>query len=38
LPGGGEFRRSIDVDELHYDASGAIIQVVQTTNGVACVP
>ena len=38
LPGGGEFRRSIDVDELHYDGKGAIVEVVQTTQGVACVP
>jgi glycosyl hydrolase family 43 len=38
LPGGGDFRRSIDVDELHYDPNGAIVQVVQTTTGVACVP
>jgi beta-xylosidase len=38
LPGGGDYRRSINVDELHYDTSGAITQVVQTTQGVACVP
>jgi beta-xylosidase len=38
LPGGSDYRRSINVDELHYDANGAIIQVVQTTQGVACVP
>jgi beta-xylosidase len=38
LPGGGDYRRSINVDELHYDANGAITQVVQTTQGVACVP
>lgn len=25
-------------DELHYDANGAITQVVQTAQGIACVP
>jgi beta-xylosidase len=38
LPGGGDYRRSINVDELHYDANGAITRVVQTTQGAACVP
>jgi hypothetical protein len=38
LPGGSDYRRSINVDELHYDATGAVTKVVQTTQGVACVP
>jgi beta-xylosidase len=30
LPGGGEFRRSVAVEELHYDPDGSIRPVVQT--------
>jgi arabinoxylan arabinofuranohydrolase len=33
LPGGGEFRRSVAVEELHYRADGSIRPVDQTTAG-----
>jgi beta-xylosidase len=33
LPGGGEFRRSVAVEELHYNADGAIAFVEQSAAG-----
>jgi arabinoxylan arabinofuranohydrolase len=33
LPGGGEFRRSVAVEELHYGADGTILPVAQTAQG-----
>ncbi len=33
-PGGGEFRRSVCVDYLYYNADGTIQKVIQTKNGV----
>ena len=35
LPGGGEFRRSVAVEELHYNADGSIRPVAQTAAGPA---
>ena len=35
LPDGGNFRRSICVDEMHYNRDGTIQPIVQTTKGVA---
>jgi hypothetical protein len=35
LPDGGNFRRSICVDEMHYNPDGTIKPIVQTTKGVA---
>lgn len=34
LPTGGEFRRSVCIDELNYNADGTIQKVVQTIKGV----
>ena len=34
LPGGGQFRRSLAMDHLYFNADGTIKQVVQTTTGV----
>jgi beta-xylosidase len=33
LPTGGEFRRSVAVEELHYNADGTIVPVAQTAAG-----
>ena len=33
LPGGGEFRRSVAVEELHYGPDGRILPVTQTAQG-----
>ena len=33
LPGGGEFRRSVAVEELHYNRDGSIAPVAQTARG-----
>jgi beta-xylosidase len=38
LPGGGEFRRSVAVEELHYGPDGKILPVAQTTQGPAADP
>jgi arabinoxylan arabinofuranohydrolase len=38
LPGGGEFRRSAAVEELHYGADGKILPVAQTAQGPAANP
>ena len=38
LPGGGEFRRSVAVEELHYGQDGKILPVAQTTQGPAANP
>ena len=38
LPGGGEFRRSVAVEELHYDADGKILPVAQTAQGPVANP
>jgi arabinoxylan arabinofuranohydrolase len=38
LPGGGEFRRSVAVEELHYGADGKILPVAQTAQGPAANP
>jgi beta-xylosidase len=38
LPTGGEFRRSVAVEELHYTPDGAILPVPQTTEGPAANP
>lgn len=35
LPTGGSYRRSICVDEMHYNADGTIQKIVQTKEGVA---
>jgi hypothetical protein len=32
-PGGGNFRRSVAIDELHFNSDGTMRQVVQTTGG-----
>jgi len=34
LPTGGSYRRSICIDEMHYNADGTIQKIVQTTTGV----
>lgn len=33
LPGGGEYRRSVALEELHYRADGTILPVAQTADG-----
>jgi hypothetical protein len=38
LPGGGEFRRSVAVEELHYGRDGSILPVRQSTAGPAANP
>lgn len=38
LPTGGEFRRSVAVEELHYAPDGKILPVAQTTAGPAANP
>jgi len=38
LPGGGEFRRSVAVEELRYGADGSILPVAQTARGPAANP
>jgi beta-xylosidase len=38
LPGGGEFRRSVAVEELHYGPDGKILPVAQTAQGPAANP
>jgi hypothetical protein len=38
LPGGGEFRRSAAVEELHYGPDGKILPVAQTGQGPAANP
>ncbi|ATQ75894.1 glycoside hydrolase [Massilia violaceinigra] len=38
LPGGGEFRRSVAVEELHYNSGGSIRVVPQTASGPAANP
>lgn len=38
LPGGGEFRRSVAVEELHYAQDGSIRPIPQTTRGPAAHP
>lgn len=38
LPGGGEFRRSVAVEELHYNKDGSIKFVPQTAKGPAANP
>jgi arabinoxylan arabinofuranohydrolase len=38
LPGGGEWRRSVAVEELHYKADGTIQPVAQTLAGPAANP
>ncbi|MGB9110785.1 MAG: family 43 glycosylhydrolase, partial [Telluria sp.] len=38
LPGGGEFRRSVAVEELHYGPDGMILPVAQTAQGPAANP
>jgi beta-xylosidase len=38
LPGGGEYRRSVAVEELHYNADGSIAFVPQTREGPAANP
>jgi beta-xylosidase len=38
LPGGGEFRRSVAVEELHYAPDGKILPVPQTAEGPAANP
>jgi hypothetical protein len=38
LPGGGEFRRSVAVEELRYGPDGKILPVPQTTDGPAANP
>lgn len=38
LPGGGEFRRSVAVEELHYNPDGTIGHVPQTASGPAANP
>ncbi|MDP4270735.1 MAG: glycoside hydrolase, partial [Bacteroidota bacterium] len=34
LPTGGNYRRSVCVDYLHYNADGTIQKIIQTTQGV----
>ena len=34
-PDGGNFRRSVCVDEMHYNFDGTIKPIVQTTQGVS---
>jgi arabinoxylan arabinofuranohydrolase len=38
LPGGGEFRRSVAVEELRYGPDGSILPVAQTAQGPAANP
>jgi arabinoxylan arabinofuranohydrolase len=38
LPGGGEFRRSVAVEELHYGPDGRMLPVAQTAQGPAANP
>ena len=38
LPTGGEFRRSVAVEELHYDQDGKMLPVAQTAEGPAANP
>jgi hypothetical protein len=38
LPGGGEFRRSVAVEELRYGADGTILPVAQTAQGPVANP
>jgi arabinoxylan arabinofuranohydrolase len=38
LPGGGEFRRSVAVEELHYGPDGAMLPVAQTARGPSANP
>jgi hypothetical protein len=38
LPGGGEFRRSAAVEELHYGPDGKMLPVAQTAQGPAANP
>jgi arabinoxylan arabinofuranohydrolase len=38
LPGGGEFRRSVAVEELRYGPDGSILPVAQTAHGPAANP
>jgi len=38
LPGGGEWRRSVAVEELHYNADGTIQPIAQTKTGPAANP
>jgi len=35
LPTGGSYRRSICIDEMHYNEDGTIQKIIQTTTGVA---
>ena len=35
LPTGGSYRRSICIDEMHYNTDGTIQKIVQTTTGVS---
>lgn len=37
LPTGGNFRRSVCIDTLHYNADGTIARIVQTNKGVQAV-
>lgn len=38
LPGGGEFRRSVAVERMFYDANGNIFPITQADNGLAVEP
>jgi arabinoxylan arabinofuranohydrolase len=38
LPTGGEFRRSVAIEELHYGPDGKILPVAQTAQGPAANP
>lgn len=38
LPGGGEFRRSVAIEELHYNPDGTIRFIPQTDAGPAANP
>jgi len=35
LPTGGSYRRSICVDDMHYNEDGTIQKIVETTTGVS---
>jgi hypothetical protein len=34
IPDGGSFRRSVCIDDLHYNADGTIKRIVMTSEGV----
>lgn len=36
--GGDEYRRSVAIEELYYNADGTIQQIIQTTDGASAVP